>query len=69
MAAVARYEENSAARYSGMMVMTAAQSAHQWAQEVGADGFVATPFDLDTMRGEVERLCTAREREDTRRTP
>lgn len=43
-----------------VVVMTAAQSAHPWAAEVGADGYVAKPFDLGEMVADVERLCLAR---------
>lgn len=38
-----------------IVVMTAAQDAARWAGEIGADGFVAKPFDIDDLLGAVER--------------
>ena len=32
-----------------ILVMTAAQDAQRWAHEIGADGFVAKPFDLTDL--------------------
>ncbi len=37
-----------------ILVMTAAQDASRWAQEVGAVGFIAKPFDLDDLLDAVE---------------
>lgn len=39
-----------------IIVMTAAQDAHQWAQEVGATGFVAKPFDLNELLDIIGRV-------------
>jgi CheY-like chemotaxis protein len=39
-----------------ILVMTAAQNASSWAEEIGADGYVAKPFDLDDLLVKVERL-------------
>ncbi len=39
-----------------ILVMTAAQDARRWAQEIGADGFLAKPFDLMALIDAVERL-------------
>lgn len=39
-----------------VLVMTAAQDAHRWAQEIGAAGYIAKPFELLELLGEVERL-------------
>jgi CheY-like chemotaxis protein len=39
-----------------VLVMTAAQSARQWAQDVGADGYVAKPFDLNHLLTLVRRF-------------
>lgn len=39
-----------------ILVMTAAQNARRWAEEIGADGFVAKPFDLNDLLAAVERL-------------
>jgi CheY-like chemotaxis protein len=41
-----------------IVVMTAAQDARQWAQEVGAIGYVAKPFDLIELLDAVGR-CIA----------
>lgn len=38
-----------------IVVMTAAQDARQWAQEVEAIGYVAKPFDLIELLDAVER--------------
>lgn len=32
-----------------IIVMTAAQDARRWAQEIGADGYLAKPFDLTDL--------------------
>lgn len=40
-----------------ILVMTAAQDARQWAQEVGAAGYVAKPFDLMDLLEAVGRVC------------
>jgi len=39
-----------------ILVMTAAQDARQWAEEVGAVGYVAKPFDLLDVLDAVERV-------------
>jgi CheY-like chemotaxis protein len=39
-----------------IMVMTAAQDARQWANEVGAAGYLSKPFDLPDILTAVERL-------------
>ena len=41
-----------------ILVMTAAQSAETWAHEVGADGFLAKPFELVDLLDAVERHRT-----------
>ena len=38
-----------------VLVMTAAQDARQWAEEVGAAGYVSKPFDLSELLAMVER--------------
>jgi DNA-binding response OmpR family regulator len=40
-----------------IVVMTAAQDARRWADEIGADGYVAKPFDLTDLLAAVERWC------------
>ncbi len=40
-----------------IVVMTAAQDARRWAQEIGAQGYIAKPFELDdllTVVGDVQ---------------
>jgi CheY-like chemotaxis protein len=39
-----------------IVVMTAAESAQRWADEVGAEGFLAKPFGLDELLTIVERF-------------
>lgn len=42
-----------------LLVMTAAQDARLWAEQVGAAGYLAKPFDLDELLTAVERLRRA----------
>ena len=49
-----------------ILVMTADQSARRWAEELGADGYLAKPFDLTDLLEAVERL---RDRPNTYRAP
>jgi urea transport system substrate-binding protein len=46
-----------------IVVMTAAESAKRWADEVGAEGYLAKPFALDDLLAAVDRF-----REAPRRT-
>jgi CheY-like chemotaxis protein len=39
-----------------ILVMTAAQDARRWAEQIGAHGYLAKPFDLDDLLDAVERL-------------
>lgn len=39
-----------------IVVMTAAESAKRWADEVGAQGYLAKPFGLDELLATVERF-------------
>jgi CheY-like chemotaxis protein len=39
-----------------VLVLTATQDARRWAAEIGADGYIAKPFDLDDLLSAVERL-------------
>jgi two-component system, chemotaxis family, chemotaxis protein CheY len=41
-----------------IVVMTAAESAKRWADEVGAEGYLAKPFGLDELLTTVERFRT-----------
>ncbi|HEY3109013.1 MAG TPA: response regulator [Chloroflexota bacterium] len=38
-------------------VMTAAQNAQRWCDEIGGDACLAKPFDLDDMVATVARFC------------
>ncbi len=38
-----------------IVVMTAAESAQRWADEIGANGFIAKPFDVDELLQLIER--------------
>jgi CheY-like chemotaxis protein len=42
-----------------VLVMTAAQDARRWADQIGADGYLAKPFDLDDLLVAVARLLRA----------
>jgi CheY-like chemotaxis protein len=42
-----------------ILVMTAAQDARLWAEQIGAAGFLSKPFDLDDLLAAVERLRPA----------
>ncbi len=43
-----------------ILVMTAAQDASGWAAEIGAQGCLAKPFELDDLLDAVERVRRAR---------
>ena len=38
-----------------IVVMTAAESARRWAEEIGATGYIAKPFDVDELLQTIER--------------
>lgn len=42
-----------------IVVMTAAQDARAWAREIGAQGYVAKPFEVPDLLDAVERACAA----------
>ena len=42
-----------------IVVMTAAQDARRWAEEIGAAGYVPKPFELPDLLDTVERLRAA----------
>ncbi len=42
-----------------IVVMTAAQDARRWAEEIGAAGYVPKPFELPELLDTVERLRAA----------
>ncbi|MBV8717917.1 MAG: response regulator [Chloroflexi bacterium] len=39
-----------------IVIMTAAHDARRWADEIGADGFIAKPFEADALIAAVERI-------------
>ena len=39
-----------------ILVMTAAENAKRWADEIAADGYLAKPFDLDALLDAISRL-------------
>ena len=39
-----------------ILVMTAAQDARRWAQEIGADGYIAKPFHILDLIASVQRF-------------
>ena len=41
-----------------ILVMTAAQNARLWAEEIGAQGYVAKPFEVPALLDAVEKLRT-----------
>jgi CheY-like chemotaxis protein len=42
------------------VVMTAAQDARRWAQEIGADAYLAKPFEIQDLMATLERLLAER---------
>lgn len=38
-----------------IVVMTAAESASRWAEEIGANGYIAKPFDVNELLQTIER--------------
>jgi CheY-like chemotaxis protein len=40
-----------------IIVMTAAENARRWAEEIGADGYLAKPFELDALISTVQRYA------------
>ena len=42
-----------------IVIMSAAHDAHRWADEVGAAGHVAKPFEADELLAEISRVLQA----------
>jgi len=40
------------------LVMTAAQDAKRWSQEIGADGYVSKPFHIEDLLSTVEQVLS-----------
>jgi CheY-like chemotaxis protein len=57
------WEVARAVRERGIMVpivvMTAAQDARLWSEQIGAAGYLAKPFDLDDLLATIERFFPA----------
>lgn len=45
----------AAGKRAPIIVMTAAENARRWAEEIGADGYLAKPFEIDALIAAVER--------------
>lgn len=45
----------AAGKRAPIVVMTAAENARRWAEEIGADGYLAKPFEMDALIAAVER--------------
>src|ERR687892_2932795 len=43
-----------------ILVMTAAQNARLWSEEIGAQGYVSKPFEVPTLLETVDRVLAAR---------
>ena len=41
-----------------IVVMTAAENARRWAEEIGAEGYLAKPFEIDALIAAVKRYAT-----------
>jgi CheY-like chemotaxis protein len=53
-------EFRASGKHSPIVVMTAADNARRWAEEIGADGYLAKPFEMDALIAAVERYATGR---------
>jgi CheY-like chemotaxis protein len=53
-------EFRAAGKRSPIVVMTAAENARRWAEEIGADGYLAKPFEIDALIAAVEQHATGR---------
>lgn len=49
----------AAGKRSPIVVMTAAENARTWADEIGADGYLAKPFEIDVLIAAVARYARA----------
>jgi two-component system chemotaxis response regulator CheY len=48
----------AAGKRAPIVVMTAAENARRWAEEIGADGYIAKPFEIDALIEAVEKHAT-----------
>jgi CheY-like chemotaxis protein len=51
-------EFRAAGKRAPIVVMTAAENARRWADEIGADGYIAKPFEIDDLIEAVEKHAT-----------
>jgi CheY-like chemotaxis protein len=51
-------EFRAAGKRSPIVVMTAAENARRWAEEIGADGYLPKPFEIDALIAAVEQYAT-----------
>jgi CheY-like chemotaxis protein len=51
-------EFRASGRRCPIVVMTAAENARRWAEEIGAEGYLAKPFDIDALIAVVEQHAT-----------
>ncbi len=50
-------EFRASGKRSPIVVMTAAENARRWAEEIGAEGYLAKPFEIDALIAAVERYA------------
>jgi CheY-like chemotaxis protein len=48
----------AAGKRSPIVVMTAAENARRWAEEIGAQGYLSKPFEIDALIAAVARHAT-----------
>jgi len=53
-------EFRAAGKRAPIVVMTAAENARRWAEEIGAEGYLAKPFEIEALIAAVERHATKR---------
>ena len=51
-------EFRASGKRSPIVVMTAAENARRWAEEIGAEGYLAKPFEIDALIAGVKRYAT-----------
>jgi two-component system, chemotaxis family, chemotaxis protein CheY len=51
-------EFRASGKRSPIVVMTAAENARRWAEEIGAQGYLAKPFEIDALIAAVDRYAT-----------
>lgn len=51
-------EFRASGKRSAIVVMTAAENARRWAEEIGAAGYLSKPFEIDALIAAVELHAT-----------